>query len=223
MLHELAQHDSPEARRYREAMVEFQLERCGFTDERLLRAFREVPRHFFCPAETSLADAYGDFPLPIGEGQTISQPRMVASMTEKLNLKNTDKVLEIGTGSGYQTAILAILAGEVYSIEAVPELAETARNNLKQLGFENIAVKVGDGSEGWGEQATFDGIIVTAAAPDVPEPLKDQLADGGRLVIPTGSRSMQELTIVTRHGNQLSQETAEACCFVPLVGRHGWK
>ncbi|MFW6413916.1 MAG: protein-L-isoaspartate(D-aspartate) O-methyltransferase [Verrucomicrobiota bacterium] len=223
MSEELRKHDTPEAQRYRNAMVEFQLERHGFTDSRLLQAFREVPRHCFCPPGTSLADAYGDFPLSIGEGQTISQPRMVASMTEQLKVKGSDKVLEVGTGSGYQTAILALLAGEVYSIENIPELAESARAKLTDLGFDNIHLEVGDGSQGWEDYAPYDGIIVTAAAPDIPEPLKNQLADNGRLVIPTGSRGMQHLTIVTRHNNKFSTQTAEACCFVPLLGRHGWQ
>jgi len=214
--------DSAEARRYRSEMVENQLRRRGITDKVLLDAFEKVPRHFFCPAGISLADAYGDFPLAIGEGQTISQPVMVASMTEQLQLEGGERILEVGTGSGYQAAILAWICDEVYTIERHSGLAERARSTLDELGLDNVHVKTGDGTEGWRENAPFDGIIVTAATPDVPGPLKEQLNDGARLVVPIGSHGMQQLTIIIRQGDKYDTQRAEQCAFVPLVGRYGW-
>lgn len=214
--------DTAEARRYRSAMVENQLLRRGITDKVLLEAFEKVPRHFFCPAGISLADAYGDFPLAIGEGQTISQPVMVASMTEQLQLQGGERVLEVGTGSGYQAAILAWICDEVYTIERHSGLAERARSTLDEFGLDNVHVKTEDGTEGWRDNAPYDGIIVTASAPDVPAPLKDQLLDGGRLVVPIGSHGMQQLTVIVRDGDKYSTEVAEHCTFVPLIGRYGW-
>jgi len=208
--------------RLRERMVAEQLEARGIRNRRVLDAMRRVPRHLF--VEEALApQAYGDYPLPIGEKQTISQPFIVAQMTEALQLKGPEKVLEIGTGSGYQTAVLAELAAKVYSVERVRALYDRARRILEQLRYYNVAIKLGDGSLGWDEQAPYDAIIVTAAAPEVPEPLTRQLADGGKLVIPVGDRYNQELKRYTRRGEELEEEDLGACRFVPLLGQHAWK
>jgi protein-L-isoaspartate(D-aspartate) O-methyltransferase len=206
----------------RNRMVEEQLVPRGIFDERVLDAFRKVPRHTFIP-DKSLENAYGDFPLPVGEGQTISQPYMVALMTQYLDLKADEKVLEVGTGSGYQAAILAELAKEVYSVERFTVLAERSRAVLKDLGYTNIKIRVGDGTEGWQGFAPYDGIIVTAGAPSVPEPLVEQLAEGGRLVIPVGGGFSQTLTLVRKKEGKIAQEEICGCVFVPLVGRYGWK
>jgi len=205
----------------RNAMVAQQLVPRGICDERVLEAFRTVPRHEFVPRNL-LGEAYGDYPLPIGEGQTISQPYMVALMTECLKLKGSERILEIGTGSGYQAAILAGLANEVYSIERVQALADRAQQVVDRLGYKNIKIKVGDGSLGWEDFASYDGILVTAGAPDVPNSLIKQLKDKGRLVIPVGSGFSQVLTIVEKKGNQTYSTEVCGCVFVPLIGKEGW-
>ncbi len=202
-------------------MVETQLRKRGIKDPLVLDAMGRVPRHEFVPPEYG-EKAYLDGPLPIGTGQTISQPYMVAVMTESLRLQGGDKVLEIGTGSGYQTAILAEIAGEVYSVERHKDLALKAEKILNDLGYANTHIKVGDGTLGWKEKAPFDGIIVTAGAPFVSQALKDQLTDGGRLVIPVGSRWSQELLRITKEGDSFFQEDLLGCVFVPLVGEEGW-
>ncbi|WKU18070.1 protein-L-isoaspartate(D-aspartate) O-methyltransferase [Fervidibacter sacchari] len=203
-------------------MVEYQLRRRGIKDERVLQAFLKVPRHKFVRPQ-DMWHAYEDYPLAIGYGQTISQPYMVAIMTELLELKGHERVLEIGTGSGYQAAILAELAKEVFTIERIPELAKKAEKVLRELGYNNVKVIIGDGSKGLPEFAPYDGIIVTAAAPKLPQPLLEQLKDGGRLVIPVGSRKLQDLLRITRIGNEFKTENFGPCLFVPLIGEEGWK
>jgi len=203
-------------------MVEYQLRRRGIKDERVLQAFLKVPRHKFVRPQ-DIWHAYEDYPLSIGYGQTISQPYMVAIMTELLELKGDERVLEIGTGSGYQAAILAELAKEVFTIERIPELAKKAEKVLQELGYNNVKVVVGDGSKGLPEFAPYDGIIVTAAAPKPPQPLLEQLKDGRRLVIPVGSRKLQDLLRITRIGNEFKTENFGPCLFVPLIGEEGWK
>ncbi len=203
-------------------MVEAQLRRRGITDPRVLKAMAKIPRHLFVSPEHR-SSAYEDRPLPIGEGQTISQPYMVAVMTQTLELKGQERVLEIGTGSGYQTAALAELAGTVYTIERLPELIRHGQKILERLGYQNIIYRTGDGSRGWPEEAPFDGIIVTAGAPEAPAVLKEQLAEGGRLVIPIGPRYSQTLYRITRSGDQFTDEDITGCVFVPLVGDFGWK
>lgn len=205
----------------RSRMVEAQLAVRGIIDKRVLDAFRKVPRHIFIK-ETLQNDAYNDFPLPIGCGQTISQPYMVALMTQCMELKGTERVLEIGTGSGYQTAILAELAKDVYSIEKHDELAVNARRALGGLGYTNIHINVGDGTLGWSEFSPYDAIIVTAGAPRVPKPLKEQLAEGGRLVIPVGDSYSQVLTVIKKEKGTFKEEQICGCVFVPLVGKYGW-
>ena len=206
----------------RRSMVEMQLVPRGITDEGVLRAMRKVPRHFFVPPGME-ASAYGDHALPIGEGQTISQPYMVAVMTQALGLTGTERALEIGTGSGYQTAILAELAEQVFSIERVENLAKSARERLEGLGYSNVVVKVGDGTIGWSEFAPYDRILVTAGAPDVPESLLEQLADPGVMVIPVGTQGYQDLRIVTKEGGETSVRSGGGCVFVPLLGKEGWR
>ncbi len=207
--------------RARERMVQTQIAARGIKDPRVLEAMRKIPRHLF--VEEALKDqAYGDYPLPIGEGQTISQPYIVALMTEALELKGPEKVLEVGTGSGYQAAILAELARQVFSIERYPSLAYRAKRLLEQLGYRNVIIKVGDGTKGWPEMAPFDAIIVTAAGPKIPEPLLEQLKDGGRLVMPVGDEWSQSLIKVTKWGDKLIQENLGAVRFVKLVGEHGF-
>ena len=199
------------------AMVRNQLERRGITDERVLQAMREVPRHAFTPANLD-HEAYGDHPVPIGEAQTISQPYMVAVMIEHLRLQGGERVLEIGTGSGYQAAVLSRLAGEVYTVECFPSLAADARLVLQQLGHDNVQVIQTNGCQGYAQRSPYDGIVVAAAAPFIPSPLRAQLADGGRLVIPVGGAEGQRLVIVTRHGNTFTEEKTVPCRFVPLLG-----
>ncbi len=206
----------------RMAMVEEQLRRRGIRDNRVLEAMSKVPRHIFVP-EAHKGASYEDRPLPIGEGQTISQPYMVAIMTQSLELGGEERVLEIGTGSGYQTAILAELAKEVCTIERIPQLLERAQSTLQSLGYINIFFRIGDGTKGWPEKAPFDGIIVTAGAPEIPQTLLAQLADGGRLVIPVGPRYTQTLYKVTRRGKNYKEEDITGCVFVPLLGEYGWK
>lgn len=206
----------------RERMVETQIKSRGIKDERVLKAMLKVPRHLF--VDEALRDqAYGDFPLPIGEGQTISQPYIVALMTEALELKGNERVLEIGTGSGYQTAILAELALWVYTIERFPTLLERAKKVLKELGYKNISFKLDDGTLGWKEAAPFDAIIVTAASPDIPPPLVEQLAEGGRMVIPIGDEFSQTLIKGVKKGGKLHTKALEPVRFVKLVGAYGFK
>jgi len=206
----------------RQRMIEF-LRHGGITDERLLAAMAEVPRHLFVP-ESYRNQAYSeDVSINIGEGQTISQPRVMALMTEAARVQPDDKVLEIGTGSGYQAAVLAKLARFVFTVERIPSLARAAKRRLDGLGIENVSVKVMDGTLGWSAQAPYDVILVTAAAPEVPQPLLAQLADGGRLVIPIGSLDSQVLWTAERRGDRFRRSQLQGACFVPLIGRHGWQ
>lgn len=208
-------------RAVREDMVRQQLEARGIRDGRVLDALARVPRHRFVDAALRTR-AYGDHALPIGAGQTISQPFMVALMTEALRLAGGEKVLEIGTGSGYQTAVLAEFTPRLFSIERSDELARAAAARLKELGYSNVILKTGDGSLGWPEHAPFDRIVVTAGAPDLPPPLFEQLAEGGLLVIPIGDRESQVLEVVTKEkGRALSRRIID-CAFVPLLGKEGW-
>lgn len=200
------------------AMVERDVAGRGIEDPATLAAMRKVPRWEFVPAAIRNR-VFEDNPLPIGEGQTISQPYIVAAMTEALLLKPGDKVLEIGTGSGYQTAVLAEIAAEVYSIEIVPELGERAAATLARLGYKNVHTRIGDGYAGWPEAAPFDAIIVTCAPEDVPQPLLDQLKEGGRLVIPLAGRYPQMLTRYTRRGDEFTKEDLQPVMFVPMTGR----
>jgi protein-L-isoaspartate(D-aspartate) O-methyltransferase len=197
-------------------MVERQIAARDVKDKRVLEAMRKVERHKFVPP-SQVPYAYYDQPLPIGEGQTISQPYIVALMTELLEPKPTDTVLEVGTGSGYQAAVLADLVKEVYSIEIVPSLAESAKERLERLGYKNVVVKAGDGYQGWKEHAPFDGIIVTAAPDHVPQPLVDQLKEGGRLVIPVGD-FFQELIVITKTKTGIQKRTSIPVRFVPMTG-----
>jgi protein-L-isoaspartate(D-aspartate) O-methyltransferase len=205
----------------RERMVEDQLVTRGIEDPRVLKAFREIPRHAFVNDELQ-PQSYNDYPLPLDHGQTISQPYMVALMSECLHLKGDEKVLEVGTGSGYQAAILSRLARKVYSIERDTVLARKARELLTRLKIENVVIKVGDGTLGWREFAPYDGIIVTAGSPLVPEPLQKQLKDGGRLVVPVGSSAFQNLMCIEKKGDQFKTDEICGCTFVPLIGDHGW-
>ena len=203
-------------------MVRDQIETRGVRDERVLAAMRGVPRHRFVP-DYQVGSAYRDSPLPIGQGQTISQPYIVAYMTELLALTGREKVLEVGTGSGYQAAILSRLAASVITVERFPSLACESARLLAELGYDNVRVEVGDGSLGWAEDAPYDAIIVTAASPEVPEPLREQLADGGRLVVPVGPRWTQHLVRVRRAGGRFQTESLIGVAFVPLIGTHGWQ
>jgi len=200
----------------RERMIRTQIEARGITDKKILKAFDKVERHQF--VDSSLwNEAYIDSPLPIGEGQTISQPYIVALMTDVLDLERDDKVLEIGTGSGYQAAILGELVDSVFTIEIVEPLGLIARERLEKLGYKNIFVYIGDGYRGWPEHAPFDAIIVTCAPEEIPQPLIDQLTDGGRMVIPVGS-SWQELVLVEKRGDKISRSNIAPVRFVPMTG-----
>src|SRR5437870_434927 len=200
----------------RQRMVRQQLVARGINDARVLGAITKVPREEFVPPE-SRAASYEDGPLPIGHGQTISQPYIVAFMTEQLRLKPSDRVLEIGTGSGYQAAILAELVSEIYSVEIVEPLARAAEATLQRLGYKNVHVKIGDGYKGWPEKAPFDAIIVTCAPDKVPQPLTDQLKDGGRMVIPVGERFAQELYLLEKKNGQLKESVTLPVRFVPML------
>ncbi|HUJ29726.1 MAG TPA: protein-L-isoaspartate(D-aspartate) O-methyltransferase [Candidatus Acidoferrum sp.] len=206
----------------RREMVAQQIRDRGIHSQRVLEAMQSVPRHLFVPPEYVSA-AYEDEPLPIGEGQTISQPFMVAAMAEALSLEGGEHVLEIGAGSGYQAAVLSLLARDVIAVEVQSVLAELARERLARLGYANVRVEEGDGSLGWPSGAPYDAILVTAGAPAVPPPLVEQLADGGRLVIPVGRAEHQELLRVVNRGGRISQESLYACRFVPLLGHYGWR
>ncbi|MEN6615855.1 MAG: protein-L-isoaspartate(D-aspartate) O-methyltransferase [Syntrophorhabdus sp.] len=207
----------------RQLMVETQIIPRGIQDRRVINAMLKVPRHLFID-EALWPEAYDDHPLPIGEKQTISQPYIVALMSELLKLTGTEKVLEIGTGSGYQCAILAELADQVFTIERIPSIAKRARKIFDQLKYTNVIVHIGDGTLGWKEHSPYDGIIVTAAAPHPPKPLLQQLAMGGRLVIPIGDEFTQNLTVFTRNDEtNYSEEDYGSCRFVKLIGDQGWR
>ncbi len=206
----------------RERMVETQLVARGIRDPRVLESMRKVPRHLF--VDEALQDqAYNDHPLPISDKQTISQPYVVALMTESLKLTGHEKVLEIGTGSGYQAAVLAELAGRVFSIERHPGLALRANHVLQKLGCRNVIIRVGDGSMGWPDDAPFDAVMVTAGTPEVPQPLVDQLSVGGRLIVPVGDRISQDLILVERRSEGITKTNMGGVRFVDLVGKWGWK
>ncbi|MFH1460778.1 MAG: protein-L-isoaspartate(D-aspartate) O-methyltransferase [Candidatus Omnitrophota bacterium] len=206
----------------RKKMVEFQLMARGIKDTRVLDVFLKIPRHEFVPEEL-IKSAYEDCPLPIGNGQTISQPYMVALMTELLGLTGREKVLELGTGSGYQTAVLAELAKEVYSIERIKKLSKAAWEQLQRFNYSNVKLEVGDGSLGWAEFAPYDAIIVTASAPETPKILIEQLKDNGRLVIPVGGRFSQELLLIEKEPGEIKTHEICGCVFVPLLGEQGWR
>ncbi len=206
---------------HRERMVREQLIARGIGSARVIDAFRKVPRHLFIE-DGLIYQAYSDYPLPIADGQTISQPYIVALMTQSLDVRQDDTVLEIGTGSGYQTAILAELCSKVYSIERRGAIAAKARKLLDGLGYHNVMVMIGDGTQGCAEKAPYDGIIVTAAGPRVPEPLSAQMRDGGRLVMPIGDEHSQTLVRITKQGTALTEESLGACRFVKLIGEYAW-
>ncbi|MCY2931749.1 MAG: protein-L-isoaspartate(D-aspartate) O-methyltransferase [Planctomycetota bacterium] len=205
----------------RRRMVEEQLRGRGIRDGRLLAAFYDVPREAFVPPERQ-HEAYEDHPLPIGEGQTVSQPYIVAMTLEALALKGPERVLDVGAGSGYQTALLARLAREVYAIERIEALSVRAGDILARLGVTNVRWRTGDGTLGWPEAAPFEAICCGAAGPDVPRAWLDQLAEGGRLVAPVGGREVQELVLLTRRGDRFDRRKLCDCRFVPLIGQHGW-
>jgi protein-L-isoaspartate(D-aspartate) O-methyltransferase len=209
----------------RKKMVDSQIRSRGVRDERVLRAMEKIPRHLFID-EGLIDQAYNDNPLPIGEKQTISQPYIVALMTEALELKGREKVLELGTGSGYQAAILAELADRVFTVERIASLAQKARKLLESLNYYNVVIRVGDGTYGWREESPFDAIAVSAGSPSIPRMLVEQLAIGGRLVIPVGGRYSQSLIKLTRlseNPDDVKKEDLGGCRFVSLIGEHGWK
>jgi protein-L-isoaspartate(D-aspartate) O-methyltransferase len=206
----------------RAEMVRSQIRMRGVTDEKVLAAMLKVERHLFVP-ETYREAAYEDFPLPVGDGQTISQPYIVAFMTEALELSKSDKVLEIGTGSGYQAAILAEICDSVYTIEIFPSLGNSARELLEELGYNNIFVKIGDGYQGWEEYAPYDAVIVTCAPTHIPQKLQEQLADGGRMIIPVGGNYTQELVLLKKKGGKLIKEDVLPVRFVPMINEKGDK
>jgi len=206
----------------REDMVRYQIKARGVKDKKVLDAMRKVERHLFVPPEY-ISQAYEDHPLPVGEGQTISQPYIVALMTEVLDPDSTKKVLEIGTGSGYQAAVLAELCDSVYTIEIFKSLGEKAKNLLKVLGYDNVKVKIGDGYEGWEKHSPFDAIIVTCAPTHIPQPLKDQLAEGGKMIIPVGESYAQELVLLEKKNGRIVQKDIIAVRFVPMINEKGKK
>ena len=208
--------------RQREDMVRRQIEARGITDKNVLQAMLTVPRHLFV-SEALRDQAYGDYPLPIGEQQTISQPYIVAEMTQALELGPNDRVLEIGTGSGYQAAVLAKIAYRVYTIERIRSLFMQARAIFDRLRYFNIVTRYSDGTNGWEDEAPFDAIIVTAGAPEVPETLVNQMSQGGRLVLPVGNQHSQDLTKINKNRHGLHQTNLGGCRFVKLVGEHGWQ
>lgn len=213
---------SSDMQKVRDRMVEEQLIPRGIHDPKTLEALRRVPRHLF--VEDALQNqAYNDFPLPIGNGQTISQPYIVALMTQALGLQGDERILEIGTGSGYQAAILSLICEKVYTVERIDSLLVKARKIFDQLHYLNILTKLDDGTNGWPEYGPYDAIIVTAGGPKVPEPLLDQLADPGILVIPVGDRGMQNLQLVTKKEGTITEKTIEYVRFVNLIGSHGWR
>jgi protein-L-isoaspartate(D-aspartate) O-methyltransferase len=205
----------------RRAMVEMQLRRRGIRDLRVLQAMLEVPRHEFVPPDT-VHLAYEDRPVPIGSSQTISQPYMVAAMTEAVQVRPGDRVLEIGTGAGYQAAVLDRMGAKVYTMERDFELVQEAHERLKRLGYNGVEVVWGDGTEGHPAEAPYNAILVTAAAPQIPPPLIDQLAQGGRMAIPTGKLFQQDMRLIVKSGDRLDTHVLDACQFVPLRGRYGW-
>ena len=213
--------DSRKYQRLRESMVKNQIEARGITDPNVLDAMRKVPRHLFV-SDALMDQAYADHPLPIGEQQTISQPYIVAHMTQALALGPDDRVLEIGTGSGYQAAILAQIVFRVYTIETIRSLHMRARKLFDQLNYSNIVTRYGDGTNGWKDESPFDAIMVTAGAPDIPAPLVSQLDVGGRMVLPVGGRLTQEMVKLYRDGDGIHQTTLGGCRFVKLVGDYGW-
>lgn len=211
----------PEFRGARMRLIE-DLRAKGIRDLAVLRAFEKVPRHQFVPTGIRHR-AYDDAALPIGNGQTISQPFIHAHYLELLALKGTEKVLEVGTGTGYQTALLAQLVPQVFSIERIAALSAQAKANLEKLGINNVSLSVGDGTLGWKEYAPFDAILVSAGSPSVPQPLLDQLADGGRLLVPEGDLDTQHLVVYTRRGQRVDRRQVSPVRFVPLIGSHGWE
>jgi protein-L-isoaspartate(D-aspartate) O-methyltransferase len=206
----------------RERMVRNQLIPRGITDKRVMKAMGKIQRHLFMD-EALVGEAYNDHPLPIGHKQTISQPYIVALMTQALELTGNEKTLEIGTGSGYQTAVLAELSSRVYTIERIRALMERARHMLQELGYTNVLFKSYDGTLGWEEYSPYDAIIITAGAPAVPEPLLEQLAEGGRMIVPVGDKFSQELIKITRRKDSYDKKSLGGCRFVDLIGAHGWK
>ena len=211
----------PDPRGPRRRLIET-LRANGVADEAVLRAFDEVPRHLFVPTGVRHR-AYEDAPLPIGNGQTISQPSIHARYLAELRLTGEERVLEIGTGSGYQTALLARLAAQVFSVERIPALLDRARELLQSLAIRNVSLLLGDGTLGWRDYAPYDAILVGAAAPDVPRPLVEQLGEGGRLLVPIGDREEQVLAVLTKRGDQVQRRDVAPVRFVPLLGAHGWE
>ncbi|MDY6792257.1 MAG: protein-L-isoaspartate(D-aspartate) O-methyltransferase [Thermodesulfobacteriota bacterium] len=214
--------DSIKHKRQRKEMVKRQIVARGITDEKVITAMSNVPRHLFV-SEALTDQAYGDFPLPIGEQQTISQPYIVAEMTQALQLGKEDRVLEIGTGSGYQAAIIAQIAYRVYTIERIHSLLLKARSLFDKLLYHNIITRYSDGTSGWADESPFDAIIITAGAPSIPQTLVNQLAVGGRMVIPVGDRYSQELIKLHREKNGIHKTNLGGCRFVKLIGEHGWR
>jgi len=206
----------------RHRMVDRQIEARGIRNPRVLAVMREIPRHLFIPPPYDKS-AYEDCPLPIGEGQTISQPYIVALMTELLRPQPPDTMLEIGAGSGYQAAVLSLLVHTLTTVERIPSVAQLARNNLYALGIENVIVIDGDGTQGYQKNAPYNGIIITAATPEIPRTLTDQLAEGGRLVAPVGGRDIQELVTLEKKGDRVIPEYHGGVRFVPLIGKYGWE
>lgn len=205
----------------RRRMIDRQLVARGITDPKVLKVMGDIPRHLF--VEEALAEqSYGDYPVGIGEGQTISQPYIVAMMTQSLQLKGNEKILEIGTGCGYQTSVLASLAGQIYTIERIKNLAFKARRVLKELGYKNVVMRVGDGTQGWPEAKPFDGILIAAASPVIPKPLFNQLSEGGRMLVPIGDEENQDLIRITRIDGKPKVENLGPCRFVKLVGKFGF-